>query len=149
MSDEDVRAQAEAACDATLDEFDGCARTCDDASVSVFSVDRGGFAVFITGVHQIDDQSVALRLVSLTDRLYDAGIPVITSGPGRPRSSRGRCWPGLPQEVSASDVPAGRADKGRWQPALTLPSEVDHHHVVMFDVGPIGIAVCPPPRTHA
>lgn len=34
----------------------------------------------ITGVHQIDDQSVALRLVSLTDRLYDAGIPVIASG---------------------------------------------------------------------
>ena len=31
-------------------------------------------AVFITGVHQIDDQNVALRLVSLTDRLYDAGI---------------------------------------------------------------------------
>lgn len=27
-----------------------------------------------------DDQNVALRLVSLTDRLYDAGIPVGTSG---------------------------------------------------------------------
>lgn len=28
----------------------------------------------------IDDQSVALRLVALTDRLYDAGIPVLASG---------------------------------------------------------------------
>jgi cell division protein ZapE len=37
-------------------------------------------AVFSTGVHGIDDQNVALRLVSLTDRLYDAGIPVAASG---------------------------------------------------------------------
>jgi cell division protein ZapE len=36
--------------------------------------------VFITGVHPLEDQSVALRLVSLTDRLYDAGIPVVASG---------------------------------------------------------------------
>ena len=31
-------------------------------------------------MHRIDDQSVALRLVALTDRLYDAGIPVVASG---------------------------------------------------------------------
>ena len=37
-------------------------------------------AVFITGVHPLDDQNVALRLVSLTDRLYDAGVPVLASG---------------------------------------------------------------------
>ncbi|MBO0879556.1 MAG: cell division protein ZapE, partial [Mycobacterium sp.] len=37
-------------------------------------------AVFLTGVHAIEDQSVALRLVALTDRLYDAGIPVLASG---------------------------------------------------------------------
>ena len=41
---------------------------------------EGVAAVFITGVHPIDDQNVALRLVSLTDRLYDAGIPVVASG---------------------------------------------------------------------
>ena len=41
---------------------------------------EGVTAVFITGVHPIDDQNVALRLVSLTDRLYDAGIPVVASG---------------------------------------------------------------------
>lgn len=32
------------------------------------------------GLHRIEDQNVALRLVSLTDRLYDAGIPVVASG---------------------------------------------------------------------
>ncbi len=36
--------------------------------------------MFLTGVHGIDDQNVALRLVSLTDFLYDAGIPVLLSG---------------------------------------------------------------------
>jgi cell division protein ZapE len=41
---------------------------------------EGVTEVFVTGVHQLDDQNVALRLVSLTDRLYDAGIPVVTSG---------------------------------------------------------------------
>ena len=41
---------------------------------------EGVAAVHVTGVHPLDDQSVALRLVSLTDRLYDAGIPVVSSG---------------------------------------------------------------------
>ena len=41
---------------------------------------EGVTAVFLTGVHAIDDQNVALRLVALTDRLYDAGIPVLASG---------------------------------------------------------------------
>ena len=41
---------------------------------------EGVTAVHMTGVHPLDDQSVALRLVSLTDRLYDAGIPVVASG---------------------------------------------------------------------
>ncbi len=36
--------------------------------------------MFLTGVHGIDDQNVALRLVALVDRLYDAGIPVVASG---------------------------------------------------------------------
>ncbi|MBW0013938.1 AFG1/ZapE family ATPase, partial [Mycobacterium sp.] len=41
---------------------------------------EGVAAVYLTGVHGIDDQNVALRLVSLIDRLYDAGIPVVASG---------------------------------------------------------------------
>jgi len=36
--------------------------------------------VCLTGVHTIEDQNVALRFVALTDRLYDAGIPVLASG---------------------------------------------------------------------
>ena len=36
--------------------------------------------MFITDVHTVHDQSVALRLVSLTDRLYDAGVPLVASG---------------------------------------------------------------------
>ncbi len=41
---------------------------------------EGVSAVFLTGAHPIEDQNVALRLVALTDRLYDAGIPVVASG---------------------------------------------------------------------
>ena len=41
---------------------------------------EGVSEVYLTGVHQVEDQSVALRLVALTDRLYDAGIPVVASG---------------------------------------------------------------------
>ena len=40
----------------------------------------GVTAVCLTGVHAVDDQNVALRLVALTDRLYDAGIAVLASG---------------------------------------------------------------------
>ena len=81
LSDEDVRARAVAAPDATLDEFDAlCAHLATMHPSRYLALIEGVSAVFITGVHQIDDQSVALRLVSLTDRLYDAGIPVITSG---------------------------------------------------------------------
>ncbi|MGL4305032.1 MAG: cell division protein ZapE, partial [Mycobacteriaceae bacterium] len=37
-------------------------------------------AVFIKNVHPAKDQSVALRIVVLADRLYDANIPVVSSG---------------------------------------------------------------------
>ncbi|EUA41013.1 AFG1-like ATPase family protein [Mycobacterium avium subsp. avium 2285 (R)] len=50
-------------------------------------------AVFLTGVHRIDDQNVALRLVSLTDRLYDAGVPVLASGRSWTPFSARRCSP--------------------------------------------------------
>lgn len=36
--------------------------------------------MFLDGVHPADDQSVALRLVVLADRLYDASIPVTVAG---------------------------------------------------------------------
>ena len=75
---------------------------------------EGVTEVFITGVHPLDDQSVALRLVSLTDRLYDAGIPVVASGSKLDTifsDGDARRW--FPQEVPARDVPPARAEPRR------------------------------------
>jgi len=66
---------------ATLDDFDAlCAHLATMHPSRYLSLIEGVTEVFLTGVHGIDDQNVALRLVSLTDRLYDAGVPVVASG---------------------------------------------------------------------
>lgn len=66
---------------ATLDDFDAlCAHLATMHPSRYLTLIEGVSQVFVTGVHPIDDQNVALRLVSLTDRLYDAGIPVVASG---------------------------------------------------------------------
>ncbi|MDY6999177.1 MAG: cell division protein ZapE [Actinomycetota bacterium] len=66
---------------ATLDDFDAlCAHLATMHPSRYLTLIEGVAEVYITGVHPIDDQNVALRLVSLTDRLYDAGIPVVASG---------------------------------------------------------------------
>ncbi|WP_232719409.1 cell division protein ZapE [Gordonia metallireducens] len=66
---------------ATLDEFDAL---CDHLSTLHPSKYKdlvdGVSLVCITGVHPAKDQSVALRLVVLADRLYDAHVPVTVSG---------------------------------------------------------------------
>jgi len=81
LSDEQVMERAERVAGATLDDFDAlCAHLATMHPSRYLALIENVSAVHITGVHQIDDQSVALRLVSLTDRLYDAGIPVVTSG---------------------------------------------------------------------
>jgi len=81
LSDEEVAARASAVPGATLDDFDAlCAHLATMHPSRFLTLIEGVTAVFITGVHPIDDQNVALRLVSLTDRLYDAGIPVVASG---------------------------------------------------------------------
>jgi cell division protein ZapE len=80
-SDEDVTARAAEVPGATLDDFDAlCGHLATMHPSRYLTLIEGVTAVFITGVHPIDDQNVALRLVSLTDRLYDAGIPVVASG---------------------------------------------------------------------
>jgi cell division protein ZapE len=80
-SDEDVATRARNVPGATLDGFDGlCAHLATMHPSRYLTLIEGVTAVFITGVHPIEDQNVALRLVSLTDRLYDAGIPVVASG---------------------------------------------------------------------
>jgi len=81
LSDNEVAARAARTPNATLDGFDAlCAHLATMHPSRYLTLIEGVAEVFITGVHPIDDQNVALRLVSLTDRLYDAGIPVVASG---------------------------------------------------------------------
>ncbi|WP_197374486.1 cell division protein ZapE [Mycolicibacterium baixiangningiae] len=81
LTDAEVTGRAEKTPDATLDDFDSlCKHLATMHPSRYLSLIEGVSQVFITGVHALDDQSVALRLVSLTDRLYDAGIPVVASG---------------------------------------------------------------------
>jgi cell division protein ZapE len=81
LSDEEVTARAAEVRGATLDDFDAlCAHLATMPPSRYLTLIEGVTAVFLTGVHGIDDQNVALRLVSLTDRLYDAGIQVVASG---------------------------------------------------------------------
>ncbi|MCV7193539.1 cell division protein ZapE [Mycolicibacterium brumae] len=81
LTDDEVAARAEGVDGATLDGFD---ELCDHLATMhpsrYLTLIEGVKAVYITGVHPVDDQAVALRLVALTDRLYDAGIPVVASG---------------------------------------------------------------------
>ncbi len=81
LSDEEVTARAARIDGATLDDFDAlCAHLATRHPSRYLTLIEGVTAVFLTGVHGLDDQNVALRLVSLIDRLYDAGIPVVASG---------------------------------------------------------------------
>jgi cell division protein ZapE len=81
LSDAEVGERAAAVPGATLDDFDAlCAHLATMHPSRYLALIEGVSQVFLTGVHPIDDQNVALRLVSLTDRLYDAGIPVVASG---------------------------------------------------------------------
>lgn len=81
LSDDEVVARAAGVTGATLDDFDSlCAHLATMHPSRYLTLIEGVTVVFLTGVHGIDDQNVALRLVSLTDRLYDAGIPVVASG---------------------------------------------------------------------
>src|ERR1700744_3810070 len=80
-TDEQVTARAATIPGATLDQFDAlCAHLATMHPSRYLTLIEGVTAVFLTGVHAIDDQNVALRLVALTDRLYDAGVPVLASG---------------------------------------------------------------------
>lgn len=81
LSDEEVAARAARVEGATLDDFDAlCAHLATMHPSRYLTLIEGVTAVFLNGVHGIDDQNVALRLVALVDRLYDAGIPVVASG---------------------------------------------------------------------
>jgi cell division protein ZapE len=80
-SDDEVAARAATVAGATLDDFDAlCAHLATMHPSRYLALVDGVTTVCVTGVHTVDDQNVALRLVALTDRLYDAGIPVLASG---------------------------------------------------------------------
>ncbi|GAA1291141.1 cell division protein ZapE [Saccharothrix xinjiangensis] len=81
MADEDLRAKAESTPGSTLDDFTDLCRALARLHPSGYGrlVD-GVTAVHLSGVHPAPDQSVALRLVALGDRLYDRDIPVAVSG---------------------------------------------------------------------
>jgi cell division protein ZapE len=66
---------------ATLDEFDPLCRHLGTLHPSKYkALVEGVSLACVSGVHAAPDQTVALRLVVLADRLYDAGIPLMVSG---------------------------------------------------------------------
>jgi cell division protein ZapE len=80
-SGDQVTAHAARVAGATLDDFDAlCAHLATMHPSRYLALIDGVTTVCLTGVHAIEDQNVALRLVALTDRLYDAGVPVLASG---------------------------------------------------------------------
>lgn len=80
-SDAQLNERSAATPGATLDDFDALLRHLGTLHPSKFgALIDGVSAVFVSGVHPVNDQAVALRLVVLADRLYDAGTPVTVSG---------------------------------------------------------------------
>ncbi|MEV6213371.1 cell division protein ZapE [Nocardia sp. NPDC051833] len=65
----------------TLDDYDALLEHLSTLHPSKYgALINGVTSVFISGVHPVTDQAVALRIVVLADRLYDASIPVTVSG---------------------------------------------------------------------
>ncbi|MFE7897714.1 cell division protein ZapE [Streptomyces sp. NPDC057424] len=80
-SDEQVTGVARAAEGASLDAFSPLLEHLARVHPSRYGALADGIkAVCLTGVHPVPDQSTALRLVVLADRLYDREVPVLASG---------------------------------------------------------------------
>src|SRR5690606_36889648 len=80
-SDDVVTAAAQATDGASLDAFpDLLDRLATVRPSRYVALTDGLRAVCLTGVRPVPDQSTALRLVVLADRLYDPEIPVLASG---------------------------------------------------------------------
>ena len=81
LSDVDLTADAAVVPGATLDDFDDlCAHLARLHPSRYGRLVDGVTAVHLRGVHAVADQSVALRVVALADRLYDRAVPVAVSG---------------------------------------------------------------------
>ncbi|MGN6301932.1 MAG: cell division protein ZapE [Angustibacter sp.] len=80
-SDDDARAWADAQPEATCDDFDALCEHLARVHPSRYGELVDGLTgAAITGTHPLSDQNVALRLVSLADRLYDRDVPVAIAG---------------------------------------------------------------------
>ncbi|MFP3992377.1 cell division protein ZapE [Streptomyces sp. E11-3] len=80
-SDEQVTKAAYATEGASLDDFPHLLDHLADVHPSRYgALTDGVSAVCLTGVEPVPDQSTALRLVVLADRLYDREVPVLASG---------------------------------------------------------------------
>jgi cell division protein ZapE len=81
LPEHEVRARAAATGGASLDDF---AELC--AHLATLHPSRYGALVddvttaYLTGTHTVTDESTALRLVVLADRLYDRQVPLLVSG---------------------------------------------------------------------
>ncbi|MBT2404994.1 MULTISPECIES: cell division protein ZapE [unclassified Streptomyces] len=81
FSDEQVAKAAYATPGASLDDFPGLLEHLSKVHPSRYGALTDGItAVCLTDVGPVPDQSTALRLVVLADRLYDREIPVLASG---------------------------------------------------------------------
>ncbi|HEY4458514.1 MAG TPA: cell division protein ZapE [Pseudonocardiaceae bacterium] len=81
LTDAELDASAATIEGSTVDDFDAlCAHLARLHPSKYGRLVDGVTAVHLRGVHAAPDQSVALRLVALGDRLYDRAIPVAVSG---------------------------------------------------------------------
>ncbi|ORM24011.1 cell division protein ZapE [Williamsia sp. 1135] len=80
-TDAELEALAESTPGATLDNFDDlCAHLAKLHPSKYKALVEGVTLACVEGVHPAADQTVALRIVVLADRLYDAGTPLMVSG---------------------------------------------------------------------
>ena len=80
-TEQEVRDRAEATPGASYDGFDGLLEHLARLHPSRYGALVEGVAlVCLRGVRPVSDQSAALRLVVLADRLYDRDVPVVSSG---------------------------------------------------------------------
>ncbi|MEV5873134.1 cell division protein ZapE [Streptomyces sp. NPDC052101] len=81
FSDEEVTKAAYATAGASLDDFPHLLEHLARVHPSRYgALTDGVTAVYLTDVRPVPDQSTALRLVVLADRLYDREVPVLASG---------------------------------------------------------------------
>ena len=83
LPEDAVRRVAAASAGSTLDAFDDLLAHLALVHPSRYRALLDGVEVVaLTGVHPVTEQSAALRLVVLVDRLYDRDVPVLLSGTG-------------------------------------------------------------------